>query len=56
VTVIVNKLDICCGSAYSIIHKDHRYQNLCRVGSKAAYRGEQTGMCGNMHAVFAAIS
>jgi hypothetical protein len=30
-------------------------QNLCKMHAKAAYRWAQTGMCGNMHAIFAAL-
>jgi len=38
VTNIAGKLDSRCGFAYSIIHKDLRYQNSCKEGTKAAYR------------------
>jgi hypothetical protein len=31
-------------------------QHLCKVGAKAAYTWAQMGMCGNVHATFAAMS
>jgi len=37
-TDIADKLDISYGSAYYIIHEGLGYQNLCKVGAKAAYK------------------
>jgi hypothetical protein len=46
------KLEVCCGSAYSIIHKGLRWE----VGAKAAYKLVQTGTFGSRYAIFAVIS